>query len=68
MAFSRFARCIQFNSSQREGLLLCWHSLLVQPGNRSPIKNMMMKLTTKSQIDDRQPEPMMIANKKMRIC
>jgi hypothetical protein len=35
--------------------------------NRSPVKNMMMKLKTKSLIDNRQPEPPLTANKKMSI-
>jgi len=37
------------------GLLLCWHFIIVSP-ELKPIEKLMMKLTTKSQIENRLPD------------
>jgi len=52
--------------SNEQGLLLCWYFIMSSP-EPLLIEKLKLKLTTKSQIEFRRLELLLIANKKMRI-
>jgi len=61
-----FKRKIVFSQSDEQGLLLCWHLCSSSP-ELKPNKITDDEVKNKSRIELRLTEPLLIANKKLRI-